>query len=75
MPPERLPMRKIREVRRLRWQLKLTVREVARGVGVSVGVAQKIGARAAAAGLAWEAVEGLDEVTPCTCTASCGGPG
>jgi transposase len=62
MPTERVPMRKIREVLRLRWQLKLTVREVARGVGVSVGVAQKIGARASAAGLTWEAVESLDEV-------------
>ena len=62
MPTERLPMRKIREVLRLRWQLKLTVREVARGVGASVGVAQKIASRAAAAGLCWASVELLDDV-------------
>jgi transposase len=55
-------MRKIREVLRLRWQLKLTVREVARGVGASVGVAQKIASRAEAAGLTWESVELLDDV-------------
>lgn len=62
MPMERLPMRKIRDVLRLRWQLKRTVREAARGASVSVGVAQKVGARAAAAGLTWEAVEALDDV-------------
>jgi transposase len=61
MPTERLPMRKIREVLRLRWQLGLTVREVARGVGASVGVAQKIASRAAAAGLTWESVALLDD--------------
>ncbi len=62
MPTERLAMRKIREVLRLRWQLKLTVRDAARGVGASVGVTQKIASRAQAAGLTWEAVELLDDV-------------
>ncbi len=55
-------MNKIREVLRLRWGLKLTVREVARGVGVSVGVVQKIASRATGAGLTWEAVERLNDV-------------
>jgi transposase len=55
-------MSKIREVLRLRWQLKLTVREVARGVSVSVGVAQKIASRASGAELTWDAVEQLDDV-------------
>lgn len=63
MPTERMPMRKIQKVLRLRWQLKLTVREVARAVGASVGVVQKIASRAAASGLTWEAVEGLDDVS------------
>ncbi len=62
MPTERVSMSKIREVLRLRWQLKLTVREVARGVGVSVGVAQKIASRATGAGLTWEMVEQLEDV-------------
>jgi DNA-directed RNA polymerase specialized sigma subunit len=47
MATERLPMRKIREVLRLRWQLRLTVREAARSLGVSLGVVSKMGARAA----------------------------
>jgi transposase len=62
MATERLPMRKIREVLRLRWQLERTVREVSRAVGVSVGVVAKIAARAKTAGLTWEAVEELDEI-------------
>ena len=62
MATERLPMRKIREVLRLRWQLGLTVREAARSLGVSVGVVSKMGARATTAGLTWTVVEGLDDV-------------
>ena len=61
MPTERLSMRKIREVLRLRWQLKLTVREVARGASVSVGMAQQMASRAAAAKLTWELVEQMDD--------------
>jgi transposase len=61
MATERLPMRKIREVLRLRWQLGLTVREAARSLGVSVGVVSKMGARATTAGLTWAIVEGLDD--------------
>lgn len=37
MATERLPMRKIREILRLRWQLERTVREVSRALGISVG--------------------------------------
>ena len=36
MATERLPMRKTREVLRLRWQLGLTVRQVARSLGKSI---------------------------------------
>jgi len=51
MATERLPMRKIREFLRMRWHLGLSVREVSRGLGISVGVVQKIAARAKTAGL------------------------
>jgi transposase len=61
MATERLPMRKIREVLRMRWHLELTVREISRGLGISVGVVQKIAARAKTAGLTWEMAEGLTE--------------
>jgi hypothetical protein len=61
MATERLAMDKIREIFRLRLDRGLTVREVARGVGVSVGVAQKISSRAANIGLSWADVERLDE--------------
>jgi transposase len=61
MATERVPMRKIREVLRLRWQLGRTVREAARSLGVSVGVVSKIGARASTAKLTWEMVEGLED--------------
>lgn len=63
MATERLPMRKIREVLRLRWQLGRTVREAARGLGVSAGVVSKMSTRAAKAGLTWEIVEALDDAT------------
>jgi transposase len=62
MATERLEMRKIRETLRLRWQQGLTVRQVARSLGISVGVVQKMVMRAAAAGLDWHGVEALDEV-------------
>src|SRR5947209_2115951 len=61
MATERLPMNKIREILRLRWQLKLTVREAARSIGVSVGVVSGTATRATTIGLTWEAVEGLDD--------------
>ena len=61
MATERVAMRKIREVLRLRWQLGLTVREAARSLGVSLGVVSKMGARATTAGLTWEVAEGLDD--------------
>jgi len=38
-------MRTIREILRMRWHLGLSVREVSRGLGISVGVVQKVAAR------------------------------
>lgn len=62
MATERLPMRKIREILRLRWALGRSVRETARSLGVSTGVVSKTSSRATKVGLSWAQVEGLDEV-------------
>ena len=61
MATERLEMRNIREVLRLRWREKLTVRQTALSLGISVGVVQKMGARADAARLEWPRVEALSD--------------
>jgi transposase len=61
MATERLAMNKVREILRLRWQLKLTVREAARSLGVSSGVVSETTTRATKAGLTWAEVEGLGE--------------
>lgn len=61
MATERLAMNKVREILRLRWQLKLTVREAARSVGVSSGVVSETSTRATKAGLTWNEVEGLND--------------
>ena len=55
-------MSKVREVLRLRWALGRSVREAARAANVSVGVVSSIERRASVGGLAWAAVEGLDDV-------------
>lgn len=62
MARERLPMRNIREILRLRWERGLKVRQVARSLGVSTGVVSKTEARARHLELTWAAVELLDEV-------------
>jgi transposase len=56
-------MRKIREILRLRRQQGLSVREVARALGVSVGVVSKTASRAEKVGISWEVAEGLDDAT------------
>lgn len=60
MARERLPMRKIREILRLRWSQGRSVRETTASVGVSTGVVSKVTARAAASGLDWAAVEAIE---------------
>ena len=62
MATERLEVRQIREILRLRAQGR-TVREVAASLGVSVGSVQKTAGRAAKAGLTWTEAEALDERT------------
>lgn len=61
MARKRLTMRKIREVLRLRWQQRRSVRETARALGVSTGVVAKLTHRAKLAGLSWERVEQLND--------------
>ena len=61
MATERLPMRKIRELLRLRLQLGLTMRETARSLGVSVGVVSKTVERATKAALTCAEIEHLDD--------------
>ena len=61
MAQERLPMRKIREILRLRWCLGYGVRQTASSVGLSTGVVSRATTRAEATGLDWEATEALSE--------------
>src|ERR1041385_7002201 len=61
MAQERLPMRKIREILRLRWRLGYGVRQTAASVGLSTGVVSRTVTRATATGLDWEAAGALSE--------------
>ena len=63
MASQRLSMHRTREILRLKWQLGRSHREVARTVGVSVGMVSATLFRAEAAGLPdWAAAEALSEV-------------
>lgn len=68
MPTERLPMRRIREILRLRRERSLSVRETARALGVSVGVVSTTASRAAKAGVnpvrehGWRSARGRQRV-------------
>jgi transposase len=61
MPGERLSMRKIREVLRLRLDRGLPQRAVAQSLGLSQGAVHGYVARARRAGLSWPLPEGLDD--------------
>jgi transposase len=58
---KRLPMRKAKEVLRLKWDLQRSHRDVCRSLGVSVGAVTGALARAKAAGFDWPAVRELSE--------------
>jgi hypothetical protein len=58
---ERLAMSQTREILRLRWAVRLSVRETARATKQSTGVVSKTANRAKLAGLTWAEVEGLEE--------------
>ena len=61
MATERLPMRQIREILRLKWTLQRSHRETARSVGVSAGTVAAVVSRATHQGLTWEAVTTLTD--------------
>ena len=53
MPAKRLPMRKTRDVLRLRWGLGLTSRQVAASLGLARSTVAEYVRRAEEAGLSW----------------------
>ena len=61
MPAERLSMRKVREVIRLSWGGKLSVRAVARSCGIGRTTVREYLERATRAGLSWPLPEGLPD--------------
>jgi transposase len=63
MPRKRIDMRKIREVLRLRQEMKMSVRSVAAACGLSYSAVIEYGYRAAGAGIQWPLPEGLTDET------------
>ena len=61
MPSERVPMRKIRDVLRLRLALGLPQRAVGRSLGLSQAAISEYLGRARRAGVGWPLPEGLDD--------------
>jgi transposase len=61
MPGKRITMRKIREVLRLRWQCRLSFRQISRSCGIGLGTAMDYERRARAAGLSWEQASALGD--------------
>jgi len=61
MPAERLLMRKIREILRLRWECRLSARQIARSLKVARSTVAEYVRRAREAGLSWPLPEELDE--------------
>ena len=61
MTQERLSMRKIAEVLRLKWECRLTNREIARSCSISHSTVSEYVKRAEAAGIQWPIPEALSE--------------
>lgn len=61
MATERLPVRKIKEILRMKWALGLSHRAIARSRRVSPGVVSHVASRVKAAGITWEEASGLPE--------------
>jgi transposase len=59
--PERLPMRHLREILRLRYECKLSQREIGRSLSIGLGTVSEFLGRAARAGLCWPVPEGWDD--------------
>ena len=61
MATERLPMRHIREILRLKWTLRRSHRDTARSLGISAGAVASVTIRAKATALTWAAVDALSD--------------
>jgi transposase len=61
MATERLSMRNVREILRLKWVLGRSHREAARSLGISAGTVASTTTRAREVGLDWAQVEALDD--------------
>ena len=61
MPRERIPMRKIKEVLRLKWSCGLSCRVIAKSCSVARSTVNEYVSRAASAGLSWPLPESLDD--------------
>jgi transposase len=61
MPAQRLSMRQVREVLRLKWACGLSDRKIAQSLRVSRPTVAEYGRRAQAAGLSWPLPDALDE--------------
>lgn len=61
MPAVKLSMRKTREILRLRWGLKRSLRETAASVGVGASTVHDVGVRAKLAALRWPLTAELDD--------------
>ena len=61
MPQERVSMRKIKEVLRLRFELGLQQNQIARSCSIGQATVHRYLERAAAAGLSWPLSEDLDD--------------
>ena len=61
VPTERISMRKLKEILRLRFEAGLSYRQIAAAAQVSVGVAAKYVTQAERAGLTWPLPENQDE--------------
>ena len=64
MPAQRLSMRQVREVLRLKWACGLSDRKIAQSVRVSRPTVAEYVRRAQAAGLAWPLPDTLDDAGP-----------
>ena len=61
MPAERLPMKKIKDILRLKWECGLSTRQIARSQKVARSTVAEYLRRATAAGLSWPLPDELDE--------------
>src|ERR1700722_15971627 len=61
LPRRRLSMRKTKEVLRLKFELGLGLRQIARSCSLGLGTVHDYLQRAAAAGVSWPLPEGWDE--------------